>query len=93
MGYEIIVKPLAEQDLREALQWYEKQQAGLEVELYREVLKVMDTINKNPELFQKRYRNIRIRFTDRFNYGIHYTIENQSIYIHAILHTSRKPRK
>ncbi len=93
MVHKLIIKPGAEQDLREALEWYKKERSGLEVELYRKVTEVFEDIAKNPEQYQKRYRNIRIRYTRKFKYGVHYTIEDDMIYVHAILHTSRKPRK
>ncbi len=93
MEYKLIVKPEAERDLMEALEWYEEQRTGLELELYRKVSEVLDDITKNPEYYQERYREVRIRFTRKFKYGVHYTIEGDIVYVHAILHTSRKPRK
>jgi plasmid stabilization system protein ParE len=93
MAYNLIVKPEAEQDLFEALSWYEEQQTGLENKLYSEISDILEDITLYPHHFQERYRNIRIRFTRRFKYGIHYTVEGNTIYVHAILHTSRKPRK
>ena len=92
MAFSIIVKPEAEQELIEALEWYEGKQPELEAELFNEISNVLDYIVIYPEHFQKRYRNIRIRFTKRFKYGIHYTIEENTIFVHAILHTSREPR-
>jgi len=92
MVYRIIVKPEAEQELREALEWYDEQREGLGSELYNEVLEVMERIENDPQHFQKRYKDFRISFTKRFRYGIHFIVEGQIIYIHAILHTSMKPR-
>lgn len=93
MAYELIIKPEAEVELREALDWYEEKGAGLELALYQEVVEVLDDISTNPEFYQRRYKNIRIRFTKKFSYGIHYTMEGNYIFVHAILHTSRKPRE
>lgn len=90
MVFEIIVKPEAEKDLNDALIWYENQQNNLSTELYLEFVKTIDYIQENPNYFQKRYKEIRITFTKRFPFGIHYTIEKKTIFIHAILHTSRK---
>lgn len=57
MVYRIIVKPEAEQELREALEWYDEQREGLGSELYNEVLEVMERIEINPSIFK---RDIRI---------------------------------
>ncbi len=92
MVYRIVVKPEAEQELKRALEWYDEQREGLGSELYNEVLEVMERIENNPQYFQKRYKDFRISFTKRFRYGIHFIVEGQIIYIHAILHTSMKPR-
>ena len=45
MVYRIIVKPDAEQELRDALEWYDEQREGLGAELYEEILEVMDEID------------------------------------------------
>ncbi|MDO5968667.1 type II toxin-antitoxin system RelE/ParE family toxin [Flavivirga aquimarina] len=93
MPHKLIIKPEAELELVEVLEWYEEQLAGLGSRLFQEFNEVFDEITTNPEYFQKKYRNIRIRYTYKFNYGVHYTVEKDTVYVHAILHTSRKPRK
>lgn len=92
MPYKIIIKPEAEQEFREALFWYNTQKPDLESKLFIEISEVLDDISKYPEHFQKRYKSIRIRFTKKFKYGIHYTFEVNVIYVHAIYHTSRIPK-
>jgi plasmid stabilization system protein ParE len=93
MAHKIIVKPGAELDILEALEWYEKEQQN---QLLQDFLDKLDDelerISKNPEHFQKRYRDIKIVFMKRFPYGIHYTLENETIFVHAVMHMKRKPR-
>jgi hypothetical protein len=93
MPHRLIIKLEAELELVEALEWYEEQLTGLGSKLFQELNEVFDEIALNPNHFQKKYRNIRIRYTYKFKYGVHYTVEGDIIYVHAILHTSRKPRK
>jgi len=94
MAHKIIVKPGAELDILEALDWYEKQQQDRLIQDFLEKLDdELDRISKNPENFQKRYRNIKIVFMKRFPYGVHYTFENETIFVHAIMHMKRKPRE
>lgn len=49
-------------------------------------------IEKNPLGFQKRYKNVKIRFINRFPYGIHYIIKGDKIIVIGIFHTSRSPK-
>ncbi|MFD2726213.1 type II toxin-antitoxin system RelE/ParE family toxin [Hyunsoonleella rubra] len=93
MPHKLIIKPEAEIELIEALEWYEKKQTGLGRKLYLEFDTIFEDIATRPEHFQKRYRDIRVRFTRTFNFGIHYTFENDTMFVHAIWHTSRKPLK
>ncbi|APG65737.1 hypothetical protein LPB136_10335 [Tenacibaculum todarodis] len=93
MAFKVVIKPEAEQELLEALKWYDSKEINLGSELYFEISKLIDAIQENPNLFQKRYKDFRITFTKRFRYGIHYTLEKDIIYIHAILHTSQKSPK
>ncbi|MGK0412382.1 MAG: toxin ParE1/3/4 [Polaribacter sp.] len=90
MPFKIVIKPEAEKELLEALEWYDLKKDNLGTELFIEISKVLDTIKENPNLFQKRYKIFRVSFTKKFQYGIHYTLENNTIFVHAILHTSQK---
>ena len=93
MAHKVIIKPGAELDIFEALEWYEKEKEGLSLDFLERLDEELERISKNPEHFQKRYRDIKIVFTKRFPYGIHYTLENDILYVHAVLHMKREPRK
>lgn len=92
MAYNVIIKPEAYLDIDEAMEWYQKQPTGLEIELYHEIFDAIDYISQYPKHFQKKYKTFRIKYTDKFRYGIHYTIEKNTVFIHAVLHTAREPR-
>lgn len=92
MVYRLIIKPAAEDEIAEALEWYEEQREGLSLELLENIDQALKRIKENPEFFQERYREIRIVFVQHFPYGIHYTSENDTIYVQAVLHTKRRPR-
>lgn len=93
MAYKLILKTGAELDINEALEWYEEQKIGLASELYVEIDNAIKRIEEKPELFQIRYRNVRIVFTERFPYGVHYTIEKDKVFVHAVMKTTKKPLK
>jgi plasmid stabilization system protein ParE len=78
-------------DIEEITLWYEDQREGLsfDFELCLEV--GINEIQRTPSAFQKRYKQVKIRFINRFPYGIHYIIKNEIIIIVAVFHTSRSP--
>lgn len=72
MSFSLIVKPEAEKDLHEAYDWYEEQQAGLGESFIQQVDQVFDQLLNNPKSFQKRYKEVRMNFTNQFPFGVHY---------------------
>ncbi len=93
MAHNVIIKPGAELDISEALEWYKLKKEGLAIDFLMGLDDELDRISQNPEHFQKRYRDIKIVFTKRFPFGLHYTLENDTVYVHAVMHMKRKPRK
>ncbi len=92
MAHRLIIKLGAELDIAEILEWYEEEKEGLALEFLDRLDNELQRISESPEHFQKRYREIKIVFTKRFPYGIHYTFEKDTVYVHAVMHTKRRPR-
>ena len=92
MEYNLIVKPKAENDIKKAIDWYKEQNENLPKKLLDKIDESLEKIQQNPEHYQKRYNEIRIVFTKKFSYGIYYTVEENTIYVHAILHTKQNPK-
>jgi plasmid stabilization system protein ParE len=78
-------------DIEEITLWYEDQREGLsfDFELCLEV--GINEIQRTPSAFQKRYKQVKIRFINRFPFGIHYIVNNEIITIVGVFHTSRSP--
>lgn len=93
MEFEVVIKPLALQDLEDAIKWYQSQLKNLPEKLVSEIDSCLTLISKNPQHYQKRYIDVRIAFLKRFPYGNYYTVETKKIYVHAILHTKQNPRR
>jgi plasmid stabilization system protein ParE len=79
-------------DIEDIVLWYEEQRIGLsyDFELCLEV--GVAEISRNPNHFQKRYKNISVRFISRFPFGIHYLIKENGVVVLGIFHTSRSPK-
>jgi plasmid stabilization system protein ParE len=73
-------------DIRETREYYSQVSLIILKKFDDELTKSIELLKVNPNHFQKRYRNIKIVFTKKFPFGIHYIFENNRIYIQRILH-------
>lgn len=89
--YKSLILPHAKEDIREAAQWYNKQQNGLGKRYTTEVRKKVHLIRQNPKASIIRYKNVRTSVLNVFPFMVHYTIneKNKTIIVSAVLHTSR----
>lgn len=92
MKRELILSDEAVLDIEEAFLWYAKIERNLanrfEVELYS----VFDDLHLYPDSFQKRYKNIRVRFLKKFPYGVHYSVRKNSIIVVGVFHVGKNPK-
>ncbi|AXB55528.1 type II toxin-antitoxin system RelE/ParE family toxin [Flavobacterium fluviale] len=79
-------------DIEDAVLWYEKQRIGLSYDFELCLEAGIDAILRNPDLFQKKYKKIRMHFISRFPYGIHYLVKKDEIVVMGVFHTSRSPK-
>jgi toxin ParE1/3/4 len=93
MGYRLIVRPLAEQDLKEAINWYNLQVEGLGNKFINYVDRKLTEIVLNPLQYQVRYKNLRMTLLEKFPYNIHFTVSDNIIIVHSFYHTGRNPKR
>jgi plasmid stabilization system protein ParE len=79
-------------DVEDVVIWYEEQRIGLSYDFELCLEAGLDEISRNPNAFQKKYKNIKIRFISRFPYGIHYRFDKDEIVVIGVFHTSRSPK-
>lgn len=79
-------------DIETVVLWYEEQRTGLSYDFELCLEAGIEEILRNPEAFQKRYKQIKIRFISRFPYGIHYIFIENQITVIGVFHTSRSPK-
>ncbi|WP_439488309.1 type II toxin-antitoxin system RelE/ParE family toxin [Algoriphagus sp.] len=93
MKLNILISTAAKLDIKDIFDWYETQSTGLGSKFEKEFIIAIDELTHQPQKFQIRYQNVRIHFLKKFPYGIHFQINENSILIIAVFHTSRKPKK
>jgi toxin ParE1/3/4 len=91
--YQLLLSDESRLDILEAFSWYESRRPGLGKDFELCLEAGLNQLQQDPSLFQKRYKNLRIYFIDRFPYGIHYLIEQNTVKVFGVFHTSRNPVK
>ena len=89
MIYEIIFRLNAEKDLEDIQDYYNKILQTLTDKFFLEFFGTMEFIEREPQLFQVRYRGIRIAPLYQFPFGIHYKETKNKIIVYRVLHTKR----
>ena len=79
-------------DIEAIVLWYEEQRLGLSYDFELCLEAGIEEVLRDPEAFQKRYKQVKIRFISRFPFGIHYIIIENQITIIGFFHTSRSPK-
>lgn len=92
MKYKVIIRPEAEDDLKETFSWYEAKRAGLGYDFLLQVDAGLNFIRRNPETHPIEYKGTRKHLIKRFPYKIIYLLlEKEKIIILAVVHGKRKP--
>ncbi|MCC8425398.1 type II toxin-antitoxin system RelE/ParE family toxin [Mucilaginibacter sp. UR6-11] len=89
--YQLLISDETRLDILDAFAWYENRRAGLGKDFELCLEAGFNLISRDPSLFQKRYKDLRIYFIDRFPYGIHYLVDENTIKVFGVFHTSRSP--
>ena len=79
-------------DIEAVVLWYEEQRIGLSYDFELCLEARIEEVLRNPEAFQKRYKQVKIKFISRFPYGIHYIFIENEITVIGVFHTSRSPK-
>lgn len=92
MAYNIELHEIAEEELWEAVDWYDAQKEKLGREFAKELQQTMQIIRENPSQFPKAFKDKRQAMLRRFPYVVVYEIHGTTVNVLAIFHTSRNPK-
>jgi plasmid stabilization system protein ParE len=91
MANRVRLRPEAEQDLRDACDWYETRRPGPGGRLYTAVESKIEAIGQNPRLYSIVLKTYRRTILSRFPYAIVYESRSDGVTILAVYHTARDP--
>jgi plasmid stabilization system protein ParE len=89
----VVFHPLAEQELIDAVTYYEEQRPGLGIDYLEEVEDAVDFLTQYPEAGPKVQGFVRRLILPRFSYSLLYVVlGNGRIRILAVAHHKRRPK-
>lgn len=83
----------AEQDLRDAISWYDREREGLGDELLAEVDAVLTRAAERPAVFPVVLAPFRRALCERFPYAIYFRETDDLVQVFAVFHARRDPRE
>ena len=84
--YKIIISSDFEIDFTKSVEYYSLINSDLARKFIREIKSTYKYLVKHPEKIQIRYDTIRIAFLKNFPYGIHFSFDENEIFIYALFH-------
>jgi toxin ParE1/3/4 len=87
----VVLDPAAAAELREAAVFYEDCREGLGLEFLVSVEATFAAIAHRPTLWRRLKGRFRRCLVHRFPYGVIYAMEDDVVYVAAVMHLKRKP--
>jgi plasmid stabilization system protein ParE len=84
--------PLARDDVRQIVRWYESQQKGLGTRLLQELRVSLADIGERAGSFPVAHRDMRRALLHRFPYGVFFFEDGEAIIVCGVLDLRRNPR-
>lgn len=82
---------LADHELNEAAQYYEREEAGLGAAFLQEIDRTLQSIQAHPEAGAIFRRDVRRRLVRRFPYAVLYKIKPTGVRVLAVMNLRRRP--
>jgi len=91
MGYRLVLKSRAENDLSEGIEWYESRRKGLGLIFLNTIQKYLVNVQKSPLHYPLKRNPYREAFIKKFPYIIIYEVTEEEIVVYSIFNTYRNP--
>jgi plasmid stabilization system protein ParE len=85
----VIIRPEAERDIVDAVDWYEDQQSGLGNRFRRSLDQVLGQIELMPEMHRVVHKDVRRALTKPFPFAVYYRVWEGEVIVWAVLHSRR----
>ena len=92
MSRGLVLLPDAEEDIRRAVDWYDRQEWGLGEKFNAAIGRCLESVESFPDSYPLVLKNVRQAMVKPFPYGIYFRETNGVLYVHRVIHHSRHPR-
>jgi len=91
--FKIRIEPDALNDIREISAWYNEQQPKLGTRFQKAAIRHINSLERNPQIYAIRYREIRCVLVRKFPYMVHFYIDerNNIVEVLAVISTYQNP--
>lgn len=93
MSLRLDFHPTVRDEIDDAYDWYEQQQAGLGGGFLDEMQRILAEMIENPARYGFADSDIREGLLNRFPYAIYYRVLTDRIRVLAVYHTARDPSR
>jgi plasmid stabilization system protein ParE len=93
MKFTVRIRRRAEEDIREARDWYDRIRPDLGRDFGDKLDAVIDSLATHPLIYARIYNDIRCAMTRRFPYVVYFVVEEHRVSILRVLHHARDPRE
>lgn len=93
MAFRLKFSPRALRETGEAQEWYESQSTGLGEEFIAAMELQLKRLEHSPLLYAEVIPGVRRSLLPRFPYGLFYAVRDNLVYVLAVLHDARNPRR
>jgi len=92
--YRIKIAPEALSDIRDITDWYNSQKIDLGKTFKDTVIKQINDLTDDPQIFAIRYKEIRCMLVKKFPYLVHFYINEKTsvVEVLAVISTDRNPK-
>jgi toxin ParE1/3/4 len=93
VAYRLKFSSRAVREIGEAFDWYEDKSEGLGSEFELAFELQLKRLEQAPLLYPEVIRGVRRTLLPRFPYGVFYTVKRDLVYVLAVIHNVRNPRR
>jgi toxin ParE1/3/4 len=85
------LRPELVDDAAEAFAWYESASIGLGHDFLRSYFAAVASVQREPLLYRRVYREFRRALLGRFPYALYFRVERRTVIVMLLIHGARDP--